>query len=86
MNDRIYLRESLDGPIKLGLGKFLNTIILPKAWLVVISFNTKFPGDALNNYTIGSDIELNPENHNFSCNKVGMRFRGKHEKWDEYQL
>ena len=37
--DSIYLQEYLTGPIKSGLGEFLNTIMQPEAWLVVVSWD-----------------------------------------------
>ena len=61
-DDIIYLHDSVNGPIKSGLGELMFTTMLPEAWLVV---EYGSPGEFFNNYTSGSDIEANPERQMF---------------------
>ena len=55
----------MTGPVKSGLRKLLNTKMQPKEWLRVVKWNTVRTGKFINNYTMGSVIEGNPERQKF---------------------
>ena len=40
-DDNIYLQDSMNGPIKSGLGNLMYTTMRPEVWLVVVSCNTQ---------------------------------------------